>query len=224
MEAQAQSGFIQGVYTFMIEGGIFMWIILALWLFGLALSVERFIRLKLFDINASKFFLEIHGLLLKNDLQGALNICQQTGSAVAFIFKAGLKKVTWPLQAVQHTLDTATLEMIPLLEKRLNYIALAANISTLLGLLGTIQGLIESFSAVAGADPAEKAKLLALGISKAMNTTALGLLSAISLMVIHAYLTNRSEKIITDIDEYSSKFIENFVQNRKGNSDSNKAA
>lgn len=223
MQEQLQPSFIQSVYLFMIEGGIFMWIILALWLFGLALSIERVFKLKQYDINAAKFFLEVHALLIKNDLQSALNICQQTKSAVAYIFKAGLKKVTWPLQAVQHTLDTATLEMIPLLEKRLNYIALAANISTLLGLLGTIQGLIESFSAVAGADPAEKAKLLALGISKAMNTTALGLISAISLMAIHAYLTNKSEKIITEIDEYSSKFIENFVQNRKSNQDSKAA-
>lgn len=210
-----QTNFLQQFYVFMDEGGIFMWIIFAVWIFGIVIASERLINLRKYDINSSKFFNEIHQLLLKNDLQGALAICSQTKAAIAFIFKFGLKKITWPIDQVQHALDTAVLEVLPLIEKRLNFLALAANISTLLGLLGTIQGLIESFSAVASADPSEKAKLLALGISKAMNTTALGLVSAISIMVVHAYLTNKSEKIISEMDEYSSKFMEYFAQSKK---------
>ena len=83
-----------------------------------------------------------------------------------------------------------------------------ANISTLFGLLGTIQGLIQSFSAVASADPAQKAELLAMGISKAMNTTFLGLLAAISIMMLHTFLSSKSEKIINEIDEFSVKLID----------------
>jgi biopolymer transport protein ExbB/TolQ len=90
----------------------------------------------------------------------------------------------------------------------MNYMALCANISTLLGLLGTIAGLIQSFAAVASADPSSKAKLLALGISKAMNTTAFGLIAAISLMVIHSVLTSKGEKIVADIDEQSLKLVD----------------
>jgi biopolymer transport protein ExbB/TolQ len=143
---------------------------------------------------------------------------------MVFVFRAGLKKIQWSTEHIQHALDTAILEAIPMVEKRLNYLALVANVSTLLGLLGTIQGLIESFSAVASADPSEKAKLLAFGISKAMNTTALGLVSAISIMVVHTFLTSKSEKMIGEMDEYTSKFVENFSHNKKTSSQGSKVA
>lgn len=196
----------------MDEGGIFMWIILAIWFVGVAVAVERVLRLYRYDIDGNKLFSEIHNNLLKNDLQGAIQLCSNTQSVLALVLKSGLKKIHGTYEQIEHSLDTATLEVIPQLEKRLTYLGLIANVSTLLGLLGTIQGLIESFSAVASADPSEKAKLLALGISKAMNTTALGLISAISIMVVHTVLSNKTEKMIGDIDEYSSKFVENFGQ------------
>jgi biopolymer transport protein ExbB/TolQ len=88
---------------------------------------------------------------------------------------------------------------------RLGYLALAANLSTLFGLLGTIQGLIMSFAAVAAADPTQKSEVLARGIAVAMNTTALGLGAAITIMMIHAFLQAKSEKIISEIDEFSVK-------------------
>ena len=88
------------------------------------------------------------------------------------------------------------------------YLNLVSNISTLIGLLGTIQGLIESFAAVAAADPTQKSELLTMGISKAMNTTYLGLVSAISMMVIHTYLSAKSDKIVNEIDEYSVKLLD----------------
>ena len=109
------------------------------------------------------------------------------------------------------------LEAMPHLEKRLGYLALIANVSTLVGLLGTIYGLIQSFAAVASADAASKAELLALGISKAMNTTAFGLISAISIMVIHQILTTKSEKIIGDMEHYSVKLVD-LLSTRKSSS------
>lgn len=222
---KAELNFFQNFYIFMDEGGIFMWVILAIWFLGVAVAIERVIHLYRYDIDAKKLFTEIHNNLLKNDLQGALQICSNTQAVLALVLKSGLKKIHGSFEQIEHSLDTATLEVIPLLEKRLSYLGLIANVSTLLGLLGTIQGLIESFSAVASADPSEKAKLLALGISKAMNTTALGLLSAISIMVVHTVLSNKTEKMIGDIDEYSSKFVENFAQGKNNTSNnSNKAA
>ena len=94
------------------------------------------------------------------------------------------------------------------IEKRMNSLALMANISTLLGLLGTISGLIQSFAAVSKADPASKAELLALGISKAMNTTALGLLCAISLMVLHSFLVSKQNKIISDVEHSTLSLVD----------------
>jgi biopolymer transport protein ExbB len=221
---QVQPNLFQKWYVFMDEGGIFMWVILAVWLLGVAIAIERVVRFHLFDVNASKLFQELQNNLVKNDLPGAIQACSNTQALMAFVFRAGLKKIQWSTEHIQHALDTAILEAIPMVEKRLNYLALVANVSTLLGLLGTIQGLIESFSAVASADPSEKAKLLAFGISKAMNTTALGLVSAISIMVVHTFLTSKSEKMIGEMDEYTSKFVENFSHNKKTSSQGSKVA
>jgi biopolymer transport protein ExbB/TolQ len=221
---QVQPNLFQKWYVFMDEGGIFMWVILAVWLLGVAIAIERVVRFHLFDVNASKLFQELQNNLVKNDLHGAIQACSNTQALMAFVFRAGLKKIQWSTEHIQHALDTAILEAIPMVEKRLNYLALVANVSTLLGLLGTIQGLIESFSAVASADPSEKAKLLAFGISKAMNTTALGLVSAISIMVVHTFLTSKSEKMIGEMDEYTSKFVENFSHNKKTSSQGSKVA
>ena len=101
--------------------------------------------------------------------------------------KSGLKRASSSSEQIQNAIDATALEVIPKVELRLNYLQMIANISTLFGLLGTIQGLIQSFSAVASADPAQKAELLATGISKAMNTTFLGLLAAISIMMLHTF-------------------------------------
>jgi len=221
---QVQPNLFQKWYVFMDEGGIFMWVILAVWLLGVAIAIERVVRFHLFDVNASKLFQELQNNLVKNDLPGAIQACSNTQALMAFVFRAGLKKIQWSTEHIQHALDTAILEAIPMVEKRLNYLALVANVSTLLGLLGTIQGLIESFSAVASADPSEKAKLLAFGISKAMNTTALGLVSAISIMVVHTFLTSKLEKMIGEMDEYTSKFVENFSHNKKTSSQGSKVA
>jgi biopolymer transport protein ExbB/TolQ len=129
-------------------------------------------------------------------------------AALPKVLKSGLKRSEQNAEQIQNAIDATALEVIPKVENRLNWLGLIANVSTLFGLLGTIQGLIQSFGAVAAADPAQKAELLALGISKAMNTTALGLFSAITIMMIHTFLLNKSEKIINEIDEFSVKLID----------------
>jgi biopolymer transport protein ExbB/TolQ len=92
------------------------------------------------------------------------------------------------------------LEFIPRLEKRTHYLATFANIATLLGLLGTIMGLIEAFSAVAGAGPAEKANLLSASISVAMNTTAFGLMVAIPLLLAHAFMQTKTGRVVDSLE------------------------
>lgn len=99
------------------------------------------------------------------------------------------------------------MEIIPQLEKRISYIALYANLSTLLGLLGTIIGLIAAFNAVANANPAEKADLLSASISVAMNTTAFGLIAAIPLLIIHSFLTSKAGAIVDSLEMASVKTL-----------------
>ncbi|MCT4643253.1 MAG: MotA/TolQ/ExbB proton channel family protein [Bacteriovoracaceae bacterium] len=196
------TGFIQG-------GGVFMYIILVVWGIGLAIALERFSKLsKTYDVDGPSFMNEIQRYVLSNDIQGAIRVCSGSVAALAKVLKSGLKRSKQSAHQIQNALDATALEVVPKVEHRLNYLQLIANISTLLGLLGTIQGLILTFSAVADVDPAQKAELLAAGISKAMNTTALGLISAITIMVIHAFLSGKSEKIINEIDEFSVKLLD----------------
>jgi biopolymer transport protein ExbB len=203
----------QIIAEFMRAGGgtgtVFMAVISLVWAIGLGYAAEKIFGLKKLDIDGPSLMNELQKYILSGDLQGAIKACSGSSSALARVLKNGLKRANQNLEQMQNAIDATTLEVIPKIEARLNYLSLVANVSTLLGLLGTIFGLIESFRAVAAAeDPAQKAQLLSDGISVAMNTTALGLLSAISVLVLHTVLTGKAAKIIANIDEYSVKLMD----------------
>ena len=108
---------------------------------------------------------------------------------------------------IEKALEESLVEVIPRLEKRTHYLASLANIAMLMGLLGTIVGLIGAFAAVAQANPAEKASLLAASISVAMNNTALGLVTAITLLLAHLYLETKTTEIVDSLEVASVKFL-----------------
>lgn len=208
---------IQEMAKFMDDGGIFMWIILAVWAFGVVIAIERIKSLFKYDSDAPSVMNQIKKNVLVNEVQTAIQNCSESKALLPGVMKNGLKRANQSKEQIQDALEASMLEVIPTVEKRLHYLALVANVSTLIGLLGTIQGLIQSFAAVASADAASKAQLLALGISKAMNTTAFGLISAISIMVIHSVLSNKAEKIISDVETYSVKLVD-LLATKKGGS------
>jgi biopolymer transport protein ExbB len=207
MESQ---GFISGlVHAFQI-GGFSMAPIAISFAFSIAFVVERLSRLYFqFDLNGSSFMFEVQKYILANDLDGAIRICNGAQkAALPRVIKAGLQRASRDEQQIQNAIDAASLEVIPKLEKRLTYIALIANIATLLGLLGTINGLIKAFAAVAMADPAQRQSILSNGISEAMYATAFGLVTAIFSMVMHAILATKVQKIIEEIDEFGVKLMD----------------
>ena len=196
------AGFIQA-------GGVFMGVILVVWGFGIAISFERFRKLsKSFDVDGPSFMNEIQRYILSNDIQGAIRVCSGTTAALPKVLKNGLKRANQGSEQIQNALDATALEVVTKVEMRLNYLQLIENILPLFGLLGTIQGLMSSFAALDSVDPAQKAEFLSKGISTAMNTTFLGLITAISIMVIHAVLSSKSDKIINEIDEFSVKLLD----------------
>lgn len=202
-------GTFQFVAKFMIEGGLFMWVILAVWLFALAICLEKFIKLSFkFDVDGPSFMNEIQRYVLSNDIQSAIRVCSGTEAMLPKVLKSGLKRAHLNETQIQNAIDATALEVIPKIESKTGYLTLCANISTLFGLLGTIQGLIMAFGAISAAEPSQKAQILAEGIAVAMNTTFLGLVAAISIMVVQAFLVSKSEKIIGDIDEFSVKLID----------------
>lgn len=223
-EPQQSISTIESIAMFMQEGGNFMWIILAIWLMALAISLERMRKLHQYDVNGSDLMNDVKKNILLNNLSQAIELCSNTKSLLAYTIKSALQRSHQTKEQMIDAVESCMLETTPKIDKRLGYLALLANISTLIGLLGTIQGLIESFAAVAGADPAEKSKLLAMGISKAMNTTALGLISAITIMVIHQVLSTKAEKITNEIEEYGQKTVDLLNSRAPKSNDTIKAA
>lgn len=200
---------ITSLANFMQAGGPLMYVIAAVWAFGIGVAIERFRKLSSrLDVDGPSFMNEIQRYVLSNDIEGAIRVCSGTDAALPRVLKSGLKRANHSTQQIQNALDATALEVVPKIEMRLPYLQLAAGISTLFGLLGTIFSLIDSFAAVGTADPAQKAELLAKGISMAMNTTAIGLLSAISIMIVHAFLSAKADKIIGEIDEFSVKLLD----------------
>jgi biopolymer transport protein ExbB/TolQ len=206
--ASTDASFIKSVAIFMNEGGIFMWIILAIWIFGIVIALERVKSLLTYDVDGAGLMNLIKKHVLGNEVGKAIQSCSDSKALLPVVLKSGLKRANQTKEQIQDAVEATMLEVAPKIDKRMGYLGLVANVSTLIGLLGTIYGLIESFSAVATADPASKAKLLALGISKAMNTTALGLISAISIMVVHSILSSKGEKILSEIEEFSVKLVD----------------
>ena len=199
---------LQFLANFMRDGGYFMWVILMVWLTGLGLSLYKFFMLKLNDINGEKLFDKIKGSVLQNNVEEALNDCAGSKAILPAVLRAGLKRANEERQLVEDAIATSLMEHTPKLTYHLNYISLVANVSTLIGLLGTIQGLIVSFAAVGDADVGNKAQALANGIAKAMNTTAFGLISAITIMVLHTILTSKAVRMGDKIEEISGKLVD----------------
>jgi len=193
----------------MDKGGIFMWPILVSAVFGVAITAERlyFIMFRA-NIDGTAFMAQIQKLIMANNIDKAIKLCNaEPNRALPRVLKAGLTRANQKGSDVQNAVDESILEVYPLLNQRTGYLPMLANVATLIGLLGTIQGLIQAFEAVAHASAETKGALLAAGISTAMFTTAAGLIVAIPILVLHAIVQARTVKIMDEIDQYSLKTV-----------------
>jgi biopolymer transport protein ExbB len=202
MEGYSIVGFFQ-------KGGLFMYPILLVFLAGLAITVERWVQLNRTRSVNRKMWNELHPALAKGDFDKAKSIISKDDSTISQMLGMGLARmgVVRRREDIEIAMEESMMEIIPQLEKRTPYVALLSNIATLLGLLGTIMGLIEAFTAVANANPAEKADLLSASISVAMNTTAFGLMSAIPLLLFHSKLTSTTGQIVDSLEMASVKAL-----------------
>jgi len=176
---------------------------------GLAIALERwFYLLRQTRINRRDFE-RILPLLREKRQRELAELLKQSGSAVSRIIGDGLARRTGSRRRtdIEYAMEEGLLEILPAIERRTGYLATFANIATLLGLLGTIIGLIAAFTAVANADPAEKATLLSQSISIAMNTTAFGLIVAIPLLLIHSVLQSKTSAIVESLEIAMVKFL-----------------
>ncbi|HHS14001.1 MAG TPA: MotA/TolQ/ExbB proton channel family protein [bacterium] len=197
------------------SGWVFMWILLITAGFMIAIAIERMIYIYLrSSVDAARFMSQIRRWLMAKDFGRAVAFCRRfQDKALPQVILAGLLKagkMSNPQAGViQNAVDESTLEVIPKLQARTNYLAMIGNIATLIGLMGTIYGLIMAFRSVSvpGIDAAEKSRMLAHGISVAMNTTLAGLSVAIPSIVFYTVLHNKTNQIIDEIDEHTVKLI-----------------
>lgn len=197
------------IYNFK-AGGVFMYGILLTLAFGTAIIIERTLTLFIrAQVNAKDLWRQIEKHVENDKLEEAVNLCHGSSSPLAKVFVAGLKRAQFggSSKEVQSSVEEVLLEVLPALEKRIHYLYTLSNVSTLIGLLGTVVGLIRSFTAVSLADPTQKASLLASGISLALNNTAFGLLVAILLMLSYSIMQSRGSKLGAELDEYSMRLM-----------------
>lgn len=208
--------FFTSIAKFFQDGGLFIYPIALVFVIGIAITIERWRFLQGERLKNVKAFDDFLPLLRTDDHDKMTLFTRDNDAPVSRMIGCGLDmmKVTKQRADVEQAMSEGMMEAVPRLEQRTGYLAVLANVATLLGLLGTIIGLIAAFTAVANADPAEKSKLLSLSISVAMNTTAFGLIAAIPLLISHALLTNKTNAIIASIEMAGVKFLNVMTLNR----------
>ncbi len=194
---------------FFQDGGIFMYPIAAVLAVGIAIGIERWIYLSRVKLGSVRFWNQVVPMLSAGRIKEAAALTAKSNTAIGTIMNYGLARIHSARRRddVEKAMEESLMEVMPRLEKRTHYIGTFANIATLLGLLGTIMGLIAAFSAVATANSAEKATLLSASISVAMNCTAFGLIVAITLVLVHAFLQTKTTELVDSLEMASVKFL-----------------
>ncbi|MFO7286855.1 MAG: MotA/TolQ/ExbB proton channel family protein [Gammaproteobacteria bacterium] len=202
------------VVKFFDDGGVFMYPIVVVFGLGVAIAIERWIYLTRTTASNKAVWNKVMPYLRTGNIAGALQVTSKSKAAIAQIMTYGLNRVRSARRRedVEQAMEESLMEIMPRLEKRTHYLATFANIATLLGLLGTIIGLISAFTAVSNANPAEKADLLSASISVAMNTTAFGLIVAIPLLLLHTLLQTKTTEIVDSLEMAAVKFLNSVME------------
>ena len=208
---------VNAIVKFFQEGGMFMYPIMFVFALGAAIALERYIYLSVAKQTNRSMWDKLTPLVKANNYDQALALSSRSKSEIGKILSYGLSRlrVTKRRDDIEIAMEEGLMEVIPRLEKRTHYLATFANIATLLGLLGTIIGLIQAFTAVANANPADKADLLSASISVAMNTTAFGLVAAIPLLLMFTVLQTKTTEIVDSMEMATVKFLNSITEYAK---------
>ena len=208
MEGKHMS-FIDSIIAFLQNGGSFIYPIALVLVVGLAITIERWLYLSSALSTNRKALVSLQSALKKGDIDAISEQAKNSSAPVLDVLASGIARLSSVKRRedVEYAMEETIMEYMLRLEKRTPYLATLANIATLLGLLGTIMGLIAAFSAVANADPAEKANLLSSSISVAMNTTAFGLITAIPLILFHTSLMSKTATIVDSLEMAGIKLL-----------------
>jgi biopolymer transport protein ExbB len=205
------------VVKFFVDCGPFLYPSLLMLAIGLAIAIERFMFLNRARSDNRQLWDKVLPLLQGGKFKEVHQMTANSESAIGKIVSNGLTRMQSARRRedIDNAMEEGMMEIVPRLEKRTHYIATFANTITLVGLLGTIIGLIKGFTAVASVNPAEKAEMLSASISVAMNNTAFALMVAIPFLLIHAFLQARASEIVDSLEAAKITFL-NLVQRLAG--------
>ena len=203
------------IVKFIQDSGMFIYVSMAIMALGVSIAIERFIFLARARQANRKTWDSILPLLKSGNFKEVHGATARSDAAIGLIVHNGISRMQTARRRedIDAAMEEGMMEIIPRLEKRTHYIATFANVVTLVGLLGTIIGLIKAFTAVSQVNPAEKAELLSASISIAMNNTAFALMIAIPFLLIHAFLQARTSEIVDGLEAAKISFL-NMVQGR----------
>jgi biopolymer transport protein ExbB len=214
--------FIYTIFEFFVAGGVFMFPILLVAAIAAAITIERYVTLTVVKARNQSVWSQVQPLLAEGDFDKAREMTSQDDSAISQLLTVGLARqgAVRRREDIEIAMDESMIELTPQLEKRTHYLATFANLATLLGLLGTVSGLIHAFAAVATVNPADKANLLSASISEAMNCTAFGLMTAVPIVFAHAFLQTKTSELVASLEMAFVKFLNvlterQAVQNRQ---------
>lgn len=206
------------MFDFLTQGGFMMWILLTWSILGICFIVERFVTLWFrYRINAREFVKRIVFFVSSNNYARAIEVCNaKPSNPLSKVLKAGLLRANKSEKDIQRGMEEEMLRSLPDVVKNIDYVAMAANTATLLGLLGTIFGLIMAFKGVSGKSAQARQEHLAKGISVAMYTTAFGLIIAIPFMFSHYWLNRKGTRMVETIEESAVQLLNQLATARRG--------
>ena len=198
------------MWEFMQKGGPIMWPILLCSVIAFAIVIERLMKLRSEQINTKDFMEQIAKSLKRNKIMEAIDLCDKTGGPIAKILKAGILKHDRPRNEVREAIEDASIHEVPRLERNLPVLATIGHVAPLLGLLGTVTGLVSAFqvieskaSALNPVNPGD----LAGGIWEALLTTVFGLCVAIPTYVAYNYLVSRVDGFVLDMERSATDLL-----------------
>ncbi|MDB5971873.1 MAG: hypothetical protein JWQ90_4323 [Hydrocarboniphaga sp.] len=200
---------LSNIPNFFQAGGLFMYPILALLGLGLAITIERMIYLKRAHNESRVLWSRLLPLINAGNYGEAEKIASASTTAIGRVLGFGIARSRGATKRtpVERAMEESLMEVTPQLERRTHYLATFANVATLLGLLGTIIGLIHGFGALADVNPAQKQDLLSKAVSEAMNCTAFGLMVAIPFLLLHSWLQSVTDSLVDQIEMAAVKFL-----------------
>lgn len=207
-------GLLDAAKVLLTHGGPFPYLNILSTALAIAIIIERAVALFRYSISGEPFMNQLIRLVREGQIDRAVKLCAAApNSVLARVMKAGLQRSNHGEAEISAALEETMLEVNPLISKRIPALFPLANIATLIGLIGTISGLIKSFSALSSASPEQKSQILAIGISEAMYNTAFGLMIAVSCIAAQLWLANKAKGMIEEI-EYNALKLENLLARR----------